>query len=290
MHSAKYLVSYQVGSNTNFSWFFRPFYLGNNVNGDYSTFLYNPNSTLDGTTVSGYNVGKMSAQLPDNIASAYRLVSASVTTVARTKLMDLSGRIAQAIHTDANIQAPIPNSTTSPFSISTTESEFNSASVTENSMHCVSQVITPGVSLRSIYLPFDPTFYQFLPLGRTRSYATATDDFFFVGYGTGLTAGTVIEHTIHLNFELEPHGTAFSLSLAKRCEEVKTAEKSMESVHSSVPNATTVQADGMPPSLGLDFNNIAQGMRDVNKFVNDLNLGGQNGNKSDLLRKIRQKF
>jgi len=290
MHSAKYLVSYQVGSTTNYSWFFRPFYLGDSVNGDSSTFLYNANSTLDGTTLTGYSVGKMSAQLPEKIASAYRLVSASVTTAARTKLMDLSGRIAQAIHTDANSQNPIPNNTAGTFSISSSEAEFNSASVTENSMHCVSQVITPGVSLRSIYLPFDPTFYQFQPLNRTRSNPVANDDFFFVGYGTGLTAGTVIEHTINLNFELEPHGTAFSLSLAKRCEEVKSADKSMESIHASVANASSVAKDGMPPSLGIDFGSIAQGIRDVNQYMNDLSLGGHNGNKSDLLRKIRQKF
>lgn len=256
IHNAKYVISYIVGATTNFCWCFRPFYISD-TSENRSSFYYNANANLDGATATGWMQGNLSAQLPPNIASAYRLVSASVTTVARTKLMDLAGRMGQAIHTDAFSMSPVINTNNTTFSIS--DPEFNSAAVTENSMHSAVAVIEPGVSLRSIYLPFDPSFYNFIPINKTRAGMTAgssfPDDFVFCGYGTGLTAGTVVEHTINVNFELEPHGSAFSLSLAKRCEEIKSAEKSMEGVHATVKNATDVikQASEGIIKLGAEY-------------------------------------
>jgi len=237
-YKAVYTITYNVGASGNVAWVYRPVYLSDTTTNS-STFYYNANANLDGTTATGWNVGKMIPTVPPGVASAFRIVSASVVTSVRGVITNLSGRLATAIHTDSCTMTPIVNTTSTTFSIS--DAEYNTAAITDNSQHMAYCYVSPSAAVRSIYLPFDPSFHNFLPVNTSRLNLSPTtpDDFIFIGYGSGLAAGSTVEHRIYVNYELEPHGTPFNLSLAKTCEDRKDSSKSMKEIADNVANAST---------------------------------------------------
>lgn len=258
-------LQFNVGSTGNFNFLYRPvFCCDDTASGNKSTFYYNNNCNFDAVTASGYIQAPMPPAIPSNVASAYRLVSASLLMYVNGALINMKGRMGLAIHTDNFSGTPVANTNTTTFGISSPE--FNSITISQTSMHYSEAAVLPGNALRAVYLPFDPTFLQFLPINSRRADLTSIvpDEFMFIGYGVGLNPGDNVQFRLHLNYEFEPHGSAFPLALAQRTHEKGSAESAISSVASEVVNGTsvttsdsskTIEINKMLNSLQIDTNN-----------------------------------
>lgn len=234
-------VSYTVGNLGQFFFVFRPFYLCDTVT-DRTPFLYQANAPLT-TNIQPFLPGTMKYGIPTGTASAYRLVSCSVETRVNTPLANIQGRFAQAIHTDDASFAPQPNGAVAI----NLPAEYDSKLTVDGSMHLANAKVGIDNALESVYLPFDTSFLNFLPMNRTRldMSVSAPDEFLIMGYGVGIYPGSTIEHRIYTNYELEPHSTSFIANLAQQPDDTMDAESVLKGISDLNINATRYVNDNL---------------------------------------------
>jgi len=202
-----------------------------------STFWFNNDPTQDLIT-AGYNKWQAapilsSLGIPASTFTAARLVSASMVVTPIVSINTAEGFVAGCVTTRGAIA---PDAQTSGFPTGTGSNTVfgnnNVMAAVDSGMYYQSQQISINNSLRFIYVPFDPSFNQFIGTGGSRyaMFGDYSDDFYWYGYINGTAASTNVNFEFYLNFELEPDVEVFVQALACPCSSSEKTEKVLEQI------------------------------------------------------------
>jgi hypothetical protein len=182
-----------------------PWYLAEN-NTNFTWVLINNGNplTLNGAGTANFTAiaNAQNQKINPSVASAYRLVSASLHIYPEMSINTAQGYIAGGVVTRAT-QAERYTATSSLINVFDGNAEI--ASSIDQCMYYEKAQLGSQAGIRSIYVPFDPTFEMFVGLNNGRESAMATcDAFFWNYYVTGTQPGANMVLEIFYNFELEP--------------------------------------------------------------------------------------
>lgn len=191
----KYSFNITTNTSGNFLFFMQPFYLSNT--GTNTTAYLNSAATLTGnvidTTAADYVPINVGQNIPA-IYNQYRVVSGSITFIARNAELYKSGTISGGISMDNVIRVNTIGSTTPSIASGLTYSLFNNV---DNCVKSQSNEIHEG--LRMLYFPWDPTSDNYASPDFT---TVSGQGFTWICYGMGLQASTnCIRCEINLNYE-----------------------------------------------------------------------------------------
>jgi len=212
--------------------------------------FFNNDSTLNLISAGGgtYQSAPSFASIgvPANSFTAWRLVSASMVVTPLCSINTAQGYIANCITTRQSI-ATVSNTASFPNGTGTA-TVFGGSSIQANvdsGMYYTSTRVGVDTSIRALYVPFDPSFSQFLGLGQSRyvAYASAGDDFWWYGYGTGLANACEVQFDFYVNYELEPDIETFYESIACPCNSKENTQKVLENITATPQLITQVSED-----------------------------------------------
>jgi len=209
VYHRKFSFVANANATGNLAWVINPYCLFEaSSNGSY--IFINNDSTLDLLTTGGtkWQASNNFSNLPSGQVSSYRLVSASLIVSPQVNQNTAQGYIAGGITTRSGqtVQAP---TTAFPAGVGAL-AIFGAINTIRNSvdqdMYYQKTSVTTSLSSRWIYMPFDPSFFQFVPINQVRDglFGNKADEFYWTGYATGLAASTPLNFEINMNFELEP--------------------------------------------------------------------------------------
>jgi len=205
MHLTYMQSTFSSGNPGNFAWTWNPFFLQDNGVGAWTSFYFNNNAGLNGTSTSAFflPVDLQYNQIPTGVYGSYRVVSASVVLSYVGKMDSVSGVLGIGI--GLNNQGVATPSLVSGATADTASSFFGQFNQIDNLYFHERTQAANG--LRAIYFPVDDKYTYFLPLltnagpGSTTT-STYNTGFYFAGYGQGLPASSGgVRFDFYINYE-----------------------------------------------------------------------------------------
>jgi len=130
----------------------------------------------------------------------------------------------------------------------------------DQSMFYTTATVQSLQNMRHLYVPLDPTFEAFFPINNTKFQTFGGDNFWFVGYATGLgTTPVPFVFDVYANYELEPDGGSFLENFAVATNEKGTAQAKIEKIDLSTDLLANVSSDVMKDVSKVDETFLSSG-------------------------------